>query len=128
MVKAFYFLALPGAFDVCCVKQIGFVDIVCYKADVKSAGVIAQAGSPHALSVDPFVVCQPGSFCIFQDIIQIVDEFPVHQVIGTQNSATWKIMHGGAEHIIGIITPDHIGIRVVTFHNWILHNNSFSLN
>ena len=38
--------------------------------------------------------------------------FPVPQVIGTQNLTTGHEVHGCADHIIGILHPDHVGIRI----------------
>jgi len=110
MVKALKNMVLPGAGDALRPVHIGGPVIVAAENDIECTLMITKRCGPHPLSVNRFAAFQSAGFGFVQNIVEVVVNFPVYQIKGTQNDPTRHKVHGGTDHIIGIVYPDYIGI------------------
>ena len=117
VVKALDFASLPWAFDFVCGKEIGFVSVVCNKAHVESSVMMAYACGPHSLAVGALVVGKCFLFGPFKFIIDIGGMFPVHKIVRAQDYASGHKVHCGADHVVCVVHPNHVGIGKVCWYD-----------
>ena len=101
----------PGAvFDVSRAVNVGFALIHHREAHGKHAVLPAQGGRPHALAVAILTVRQRAGVRFVQRVIEVAAPFPMDEIIGAQDGAAGGEVHGGADQVIGIVHPDHVGV------------------
>ena len=116
VVKALDFAPLPWPFDFVCGKEIGFMSVVCNKAHVESSVMVANACSPHSLAVGALVVGKCLLFGTFKFIIDIGGMFPVHKIVRAQDYTAGHKVHCCADHVVGVVYPNHVGIGKVCWY------------
>ena len=119
MIKAFYDAFFPWSFDIISSIKVCFSGIIRHKANIIHPFMVSERCGPHAFSIAVFLTNNPLLLCAVQSFIHIAQMFPVNEVIRPQNLTPRHKVHCSAYHVIRIIYPDDIWIRIIQFCNWI---------
>lgn len=119
MIKAFYDAFFPWSFDIISSIKVCFSGIIRHKANIIHPFMVSERCGPHAFSIAVFLTNKPLFLCAVQSFIHIAQMFPVNEVILPQNLTPRHKVHCSAYHVIRIIYPDDIWIRIIQFCNWI---------
>ena len=119
MIKAFYDAFFPWSFDIISSIKVCFSGIIRHKANIIHPFMVSERCGPHAFSIAVFLTNKPLFLCAVQSFIHIAQMFPVNEVIRPQNLTPRHKVHCSAYHVIRIIYPDDIWIRIIQFCNWI---------
>ena len=72
---------------------------------------IADAGCPHPLSVNFFVVAQGEGIVVeIEPVEAIRDVLPVHQVSRVQDNQAWHGVHGGSGEVVVVAHAQDVGV------------------
>ena len=107
---------MPGTiFDVIGDKKIGFGCGLGGKGHIIPflILVITQTGSPGTIGIIALSVFEGTGVVLFQIIIHVVYDLPVHQIIGAHDRCPRRHMHRRTDHIIRIPNPYNILIRYI---------------
>ena len=119
MIKAFYDAFFPWSFDIISSIKVCFSGIIRHKANIIHPFMVSERCSPHAFSIAVFLPDKSLFLCAVQSFIHIAQMFPVNEIIRPQDFTPRHKVHCGAYHVIRIVYPDDIRIRIVQSCNWI---------
>ncbi len=95
---------------------------------IENTVVVSQAAGPRTSAVFVLAVAQSLGIAGAQNIINIIDNFPVHQVGRFHDGNTWVHVHGGTGHVIGVPHPDHAGIGDIGPDNRVLRRDNTAVS
>ena len=52
-------------------------------------------------------------------VVGIVDDLPIHQIFRLHDTTSWREVHRGRDHIIGIVDTDDVEIGHIGEDDWI---------
>ena len=111
----------PHSLDVVSRADIGFATrmVIWCKERIKFASMILQGSSPLTSTIDRailhFILRRVGQ--LREDI---VDDFPVHQILRLHDRSAWHQVHRGTHHIEIVAHTDDIWVGNVRPSHWIL--------
>ena len=90
-----------GGEDVCFTGCLG------EGAHIIQTVVVSDGAGPGASAIGALAVVQGELVQCIQNVVAVIDQFPVHQILGLHDGHAGVEMHGGAAHVVGIPYPYH---------------------